>query len=356
MAEYHFAHPQYLYALLVVLPSIGVLWWLSLSFRRSFRQKYGEERLVSRYTRALSPLAEALHLAAWLAFATLTVFALAGPIVPDTPQKALSGSLQVVVVLDVSKSMGAEDYRNVMPAEDGTDGSLVVGPHGSRLEMAKYIIRSRIMGALPGNQIGIVTYTGSGFPQADLSDDFQALRFIMSNWIKIGSAPGGGSDFAEGLQEALETFKRDQDPSQEKVIVLFSDGGFTGDQAKLNAVSQEIVAQNIRLIVIGLGMPAPSPIPLYKNGQLTGYLEKDGQIVTTALQEATLVTTTQAASGEYIHLTSDSGFEVQWVNKLAGSKVEEREAHVFHYPLAAACAILVLLYLRGLLPRRDTLE
>ncbi len=283
-----FAHAAYLYALLIVLPLTAFVWYVGFKQRLKAREQYGEDRLVSRYTAKPQLAREIFELGAWLSFLALITVAAAGPLMSDVPQTARTGSLQVVVVLDVSRSQAAEDYRDILPAADGTQGSHVLGPHGSRLDMAKHIITTKILPAVPGNQVGLVTYKGSGFPKSDLTDDFAALRFVISNWVTIGEAPGGGSDFAEGLKEALETFKRDEDPSKEKVIVLFSDGGFTGNAKDLSKVTQEIVQQHIRLIVIGLGMPQPVPIPVYDKGQLTGYLQKDGTTVTTAIDEAPL--------------------------------------------------------------------
>ncbi|HEY9868164.1 MAG TPA: vWA domain-containing protein [Candidatus Obscuribacterales bacterium] len=354
MGNITFANPSYLYWLLAVLPLAAAFWYASFWFRRKTRQQYGEAGLVDRYTRKPGLVLELLQLGGWLVVLTLLVVATAGPLQPDAPQRARTGSLQVVIVMDVSKSMAAEDYRSVMPGPDGTDGALVVGPHGSRLDMTKYLITTRIMPAIQGNQIGVVTYTGSGFPQADLTDDYTALRFVLTNWVKVGSAPGGGSDFSEGLKEALATFKRDEDPNKEKVIVLFSDGGFTGDQAELAKVTQELAAQRVRLIIVGLGMPAAIPIPVYdENGQLTGYFKKDDKVVTTAIEEANLTRLAAATGGEYIHLTNDKDLQIQWATTLAGTKVEPRVRHVYQYPLGVALALLLVLSARGLFRGKD---
>lgn len=355
MGNFTFANPSYLYSLLAVLPLAAAFWYASFWFRRKGREQYGEAGLVNRYTRKPGLAAELLRLTAWVVTLALLVVAAAGPLQSDAPQRARTGSLQVVIVMDVSKSMAAEDYRGVMPGPDGTDGALVVGPHGSRLDMTKYLIVTKIMPAIQGNQIGVVTYTGSGFPQSDLTDDYVALRFVLENWVKVGSAPGGGSDFAEGLKEAIATFKRDEDPAREKVIVLMSDGGFTGKAEDLAAVTQELAAQRIRLIIVGLGMPTAIPIPVYDaQGQLTGYFKKDDKVVTTTIEEPILIQLAAVTGGEYIHLTNDKDLTIQWASTLAGSKVEPKVRHVYQYPLGVALTLLFALSLRGLIRRKDT--
>jgi len=256
--------------------------------------------------------------------------------------------------MDVSWSMAAEDYRPIMNAPDGTPGSAVSGPWGSRIDMSKYIIVQRMMPALQGNQIGLVTYMGNGFQQPPLTDDYTALRFVLKNWVKDGSAPGGGSDIASGLTEALDTFKADEDPKKDKVIVLFSDGGYTGEPGPLQEAIQKLNEQHVRVIVVGMGGNTPIPIPLYeRNGQPKGYRMKDEQVIMTAVEEAQLQSIASATSGEYIHLADPNDVKVQWASTLAGSKAEPHETHIYQYPLIAALVMLLLLSFRGFARNRD---
>ncbi len=354
MSNIHFAHPQYLYALLVALPLVLVFCYTSYWARLKARQLYGEEKLVGRFTRKINLALEIGSWIGWLVVAAAIVVAAAGPVKPDVPQRAQAGSLQVVTVMDVSWSMGAEDYRPYMTARDGTPGTAVVGPFGSRLDMTKHIITTQIMPAIPGNQIGIVTYMGDGFPQADLTDDYTALRFVFENWIVTGSAPGGGSDMAEGLNQALATFKRDEDPKKQKVIVLFSDGGSSSKPEDLDKVLNQIAQQNIRVIIVGVGLQNPIPIPVYDdNGQRTGYRQVNGQTATTAFEEPVLQHVATATNGTLLHVDETGKVNINWAVAVAGSKTEPRETQLFQYPLALGIGILLLLSLSGLARRKD---
>src|SRR5262249_40495864 len=143
---------------------------------------------------------------------------------------------------------------------------------------------------------------------------------------------------------------------REKVIVLMSDGGFTGKAEDLAAVTQELAARHIRLIIVGLGMPTAIPIPVYdEQGQLTGYFKKDDKVVTTAIEEPAPLPLSAPAGGQYIHLTNDKDLNIQWASTLAGSKVEPKVRHVYQYPLSVALALLFALSLRGLIRRKDTI-
>jgi len=357
---FHFANAEYLWALLVVLPGAAALWYASFWLRQKARKLYGEERLVNRYSRKMTLAKEAAELGAWLVAMLLLVVAAAGPMRPDAPQTAQAGTLNVVLLLDVSKSLHAEDYRPVMPADDGGDGTQVLGPHGSRLDMAKYVITTRIMPAIPGNKIGIVTYAGAGYAQAPLTDDYEALRFVLDNWITVlrPAAPGGGSHMVDGVAMALQTFKNNPDPNKDKVLVLFTDGGFDDKLEDLDKLLPELVNQKVRVIIVGLGGTTPINIPEYAQGadgtwQFAGWAKKDGQVVPTAYDPTTLQHIAAATGGELIHLDKPSDLNVQWAAKLAGGKAEAHESPVFQYPLGAALVLIVMLSLRGLRKRDD---
>lgn len=352
--ELHFLHAEYLLGLLVVLGLIGASLWLNVKARLAARRVYGEGRLVDRYTRKPESWGAILKSTAWLVIAALLVVAAAGPYRPEAPDQVKAGTLQVVIVMDVSRSMAAEDYRDSMP-DDGTKTE-IVGPYGSRLDMTRYMI-GQIMQSVQGNQVGIVTYSGEGFPQADLTTDFTALRFVVKNWIKIGGAPGGGSDYARGLAQALETFKRDADSGKQRVIVLFSDGGFTGDQAELAKVVDEMRAAGVRLVILGLGSTSPVPIPVYERDQLKGYFQKDGQVVTTSINEGPLTQLAAASGGEYHHIAAGQELpRLEWSSTLGGTRVEPRVEHLYQWVLGLALSLLFVLSLSGLSrSRRDVL-
>jgi hypothetical protein len=357
MGELHFLRPLLLLSLIGLVPLVSLVWYLGFQLRVKARKVYGEEKLVNRFSKPLRLASEGLLLGGWLVAVVAIAIAAAGPVVPDAPTNVQAGSLQVVVVSDVSKSMAAEDYRSVMPPKvingQSVPADQVPGPYGSRLDMTKYVIINQIMPAIRGNQLGVVTYCGNGFDRADLGDDFNALTWVINNWMVIDGAPGGGSDYAEGLKEALNLFHQTPDPKKDKVIVLFSDGGFTGDPAALDKVIQQVQAEGIRVIVVGIGGDAALPIPLYSDdGQLTGYKQKDGQTVATARDGTALQGLASKLNATYIPLEPGKPLGIQWASTLTTSKTEKHENHVFQYPLGVGLGLLLVLFLRGAVTAR----
>jgi hypothetical protein len=348
----HFTHAGYLFALVVVLPMVFGLAYAGYRAKLAARQSYGEARIVDRFTRRKTLASHLIGAALWTATAALLVVAAAGPTRPESPDEVRAGTMQVITVMDVSRSSGAEDYRGKMPGSPA--GSTVGdGPSGSRLDMSKYQTL-QIMQAISGNELGVVTYQGEGFAQADLTTDFTALKFVLKNFVKVGSAPGGGSDVGRGLRVAYETFLRDNAPNKTRVIVLISDGGFTGDAGELAKVLDDLHKADIKLIVIGVGSRSPIEIPQYDGTVFKDYVKKDGKVVTTTVEEGPLKAIANFQGCEYYYLAPGmTDLNIRWSTALGGSRSEPRVAQVYPYFLGAALLLLIALSLTGLSRKRD---
>jgi Ca-activated chloride channel family protein len=185
------------------------------------------------------------------------------------------------MVMDVSKSMAAADYGS-----------------RSRLDQTRQMAR-HMLTHLRGNRVGLVTYAGISFRQADLTHDHDALDFILDHWVSIDSVSVGGSNLPAALETGLELF--DPDVEREKLLLLFSDGG-TGPETLADALA-EATRQGIRVVVFGLGNPRPSRIPQYdKHKQFVSYLKNDGKVVTTGLNEGVLRRVAEGTNGTYLRI------------------------------------------------------
>jgi hypothetical protein len=351
----NFSHMEFAW-LALALPALAAALYAGHKLRLQAKQVYGSENVLERFHKAKRSRTEWLHPLGIFVIGCLAVICAMGPIANTTRERVPDGSVQAIVVLDVSKSMAAEDYRECMPKDAGPKPDLNE-PWGSRLDMAKYQIL-QIMKAVQGNQLGIVNYAEKGFPQADLTTDFVALRFVLKYWVVQGNAPGYGSHYDNGLKEALATFKRDEDPKKEKVIILMSDGGFDGDPEELAKVVEEINKQGIKVVIVGVGMPGQNAIPVYDNGKLTGYLTVDGQTVTTSYEEDHLRQLAAATHGTYQHIEASVNgtsqkIAIDWGQQIGGSRIELRGTPLFPYFGGAAFAIAVLLSVSAFKRKKD---
>lgn len=276
-----FAHPAVLW-LLLLLP---ILLWLLCSGekrRLAFLRDFGEPALWRRLPSRV-PWAHNAWLVKGLAllpFACI-LLALGDPRYPLGPSHMRAGALDTVMVLDVSKSMAAEDY--------GAQ---------SRLAKAQDISR-HMLAQLRGNRVGLVTFAGASFRQADLTDDIDALDFILHRWVRIESVSVAGSNLPQAIETGLSLFKTDT--ARQKLMIIFSDGG--SETATLSAALAKAAQQGVRIVTLGLGQREPARIPVYDlNHQFTGYLKVGGEVVTSRLNEANLQRAARATGGVYVHI------------------------------------------------------
>ena len=276
-----FAYPTVLW-LLLLLP--GLLWLLFYGGKRrqTFLHDFGDPALLRRLPSRL-PWAHNEWVVRSLVLLPLVciVLALGDPRYPLGPSYIRAGVLDTVIVLDVSKSMAVEDY--------GTRSRLAQG-----LDMARHMLTQ-----LRGNRVGLITFAGASFRQADLTDDIDALDFILQRWVAIESVRVAGSNLPHAIETGLSLFETDS--KRQKLMLVLSDGG--DEAAALPAVLAKATLQGVRIAALGLGQPEPSRIPVYNaQNQFTGYLKVDGQIVTSGLNEANLQRAAKATGGGYVHI------------------------------------------------------
>jgi Ca-activated chloride channel family protein len=236
--------------------------------------------------------------------------------------------LDTVIILDVSKSMAAEDYHQQ-----------------SRLAKARSLVRG-LFPALPGNRVGMVTFAGNSFRQAELTADLSALDYILQHWIDINTAGLGGSNLVQALETGLALFP--DAPQRQQVIFLFSDGGEGNEE--FHTVLDKAVQRGIRINTVGLGGLQPARIPQYDaQHRFQGFLRIDGQVVTTSLLEAPLQHIASAAHGTYQRIAPGTS-ESHILTQAAGvANTMAREEYRLFQPFLLAG--LLACGLQGLLAR-----
>lgn len=346
----NFAHPEYLW----MLSGIPLMALILIGSYRLRKQASHEFRPAKFRKAGASITAEFIYGGGVLAACALMIAAACGPYVNDKPVTVPEGAVQAVFVVDVSRSMAAEDYRKNMPA-DAVQVPDLNEPWGNRLLMAKYQM-GRIMHAIKGNEVGLVTYTAQGFAQALPTKDLSAIRFVLDQWVDIGTAPGDGSDYANGINMALEMLKQNAQPDKQQVIVLLTDGGFTGNRTEIKKAVERLKSDNVQLVIVGIGMPGENVIPQYKDGALAGPMMVEGKVMTTSYEEDDIRELKQMANAPYVHIELDAQSQVvnvDWVSTISGSRIVFERRMLDRYLAGGAYAIIVLLVLSGIFVRRS---
>ncbi len=316
-----FLNKQAFWILLGLPIVVGAIWW-GLRRRRAILREFGGMDLLIQFSR-FSPERKTIYavLPTALCFGLL-VFSVARPMLHGNSGEPWKDPLDIVAVLDVSKSMQAEDC----------------GTRNSRFEMAKTTLL-QYLPDLAGCRLGLVTFAGQSFPQAELTHDLEALEFVLKNWVTVDSAPSQGSNIGMALSEAIGLFEQNK---RKKVILFFSDGGHIHSQ-NLDGILTEIGAKGITVVSIGIGSKEGAKIPVYEEGKFKEWFKMDGEEVKTRLNEDLLRRISRGKGGKYIHLTSAKKLKgVLRDPAVMGMRSPSRGREIFQIPLGIAIGILFL--------------
>lgn len=320
-----FGEPIFLAGLILVPLALAFLLWAERQRRRAIA-RVGEPNLIARLSESVNWRGRRLKYALWLGALALLVIALARPQWGETKQLTSQKGVQVMVALDVSKSMLAQDIKP------------------DRLTRAKMEI-TELMNKLHGDEVGLVVFSGASFIQFPLTSDYgTAQSFLDDAKPEIVSRPG--TAIGDAIQTALRGF--DEHRTSQKVIVVATDG--EDNTSGVTAAEQAAAKAGAIIYTIGFGSTKGVPIPEFNDqGQQTGFKkDKDGNTVLSALDEKSLREMAAATGGKYYPATAD-GSELTALtaemDRLQKGDVDQRESsqrnEQFQWFLAPALLLLV---------------
>ena len=210
---------------------------------------------------------------AWFFFA----IGLARPQIGAKLKESSRKGAEIMIALDVSNSMLAQDY------------------YPNRLERAKLAI-SRLVDKLQGDRIGLIVFAGQSFVQLPITTDYVSAKIFL-NTIGTESVPVQGTALGEAINTAIKSFSSEAQMQQDnKAIILITDGENHEDDAV--AAARMAAEVGIKVFCIGVGSPEGKPIPFGPNGDLMK--DKEGNIVVTKLNEKILEEVAIAGGGAYV--------------------------------------------------------
>ncbi len=261
---------------LTAIPFMVLLFIFILQWKKRTAARIGDPRLVSQLIKNYSPRLFALKfLLLVLAFVAIVTGA-ANFQQPGSVQNTNRKGVDVMLVLDVSKSMLAQDIKP------------------SRLERSKQLL-TKLMDKLQNDRIGMVLFAGRAYLQMPLTTDHSAARMYVQD-ASPDAVPTQGTVIAEALRMANTSFNSKE--RKYKSIVLISDGEDHDPDAL--KVAKELAGQGVMINTVGIGSPDGSPIV----DPVTHELKKDenGQTVISKLNEAELQQLSDATNGIYLRL------------------------------------------------------
>lgn len=271
-----FAQPEYLYAL-AVAPALLVFYIMAFRWKTRALARFGNPELLARLSLAVSPVRQKIKVSLLLCGLICCILALARPQMGTRVETVKQEGFEIMVALDVSNSMMAED---VQP---------------NRLERAKHGIRT-LMSKLQGDRIGLVVFAGAAFLQCPMTSDYSAVELFLSG-VDNETVGVQGTEISQALQVALRGFG--DKPRDQKVVVLLTDGEDHDDDPVSTA--RELAKQGIRVYAIGIGTPFGELIPVRdEQGNVVGHRKNsEGSVVMSRLDEVTLQQIAAETNGAY---------------------------------------------------------
>ncbi len=320
---FRFGDSTWLWALFLVPALIG-LSWMAARNRKSALDRFGDSDLVRKLTDSVSPPARRAKTALQIVASGLLLFALARPQFGTRVETVRSIGQDIVVAIDLSRSMLAED----------------VSPN--RLERARLAI-FRLMEQLDGDRIGLVAFAADAFVQSPLTTDYSAAGMFLTA-MHPDMMPVQGTDLGAALRVSLDAL--DQGARESKVLVIVTDGEDHEDN--FEDERQRLRAMGVQLHVVAIGSTAGVPIPVYdEEGIRTGFLrDEDGAVVTTRLDEDA-IRRLVGSSGSFVRAGSGGTEFEELIDRIAsgeGEAIEERQITQFEeqYQIFLGLALLLL--------------
>ncbi len=332
-----YRNPEFLYLLLIV-PVLILFYFFSFRWKKKMLHKFGEDGLVSKLS-SMTSRGRSVTKAVLLVLAfVFIILALGRPLWGTRMEVVKRKGIDIVIALDVSNSMLAEDIKP------------------NRIKRAKYEI-GRLIDRLKGDRIGLVAFAGAAFTQCPITTDYGAVKMYLD--ILDPSAIGAqGTAIGEAIVKSRRCFNKNE--NKYKVIILITDG--EDNEGKPLDEAKKASEEGVVIFTLGIGAKGGVPIPMEKaGGNIVYKKDESGNTVLTTLNEDILEEVASSANGHYFHSTG-SGLELDRIYDEI-NKIEKKELKAqifgryneqFVWPLFMAFILLLIEYFLSSRKKKST--
>ncbi|MFV0505834.1 MAG: VWA domain-containing protein [Bacteroidales bacterium] len=306
MDSFRFANPEFLY-LLLLIPIFLLVFVLGQaraqrSLNKFVRSRFLQRQLVPEKSR-IRPILKFLM----INFALMMfIIAMARPQFGAKLKTEMHKGSDIMIALDVSKSMLAEDVKP------------------NRLSRAKFSIEG-LINKLHDDNLGIVVFAGNAYTQLPITSDKESSKLFLST-ISTDLLSRQGTNIASAIDLCMNSFNPVSEAG--KAIVIITDGE-DHEQGAIEA-AKLAADEGIRVYTIGIGLPEGGVIPHIKNGVRQGYVkDNDGTVVVSKLNAKALEEIAVAGNGKYIQTNESRVGLSQVLDELR--KLEKGESEIVEY-------------------------
>ena len=271
---FRFAHIEYLWLLLLI--PVFVAGYIAIVQRKRRQLKeFGDEELVNDLMPNVSRIRPAIKFGLVMLALVLLIIAAARPQYGQKEKTIHRQGIEVMVALDISNSMLAED----------------VAPN--RLDRAKQIL-SKLIDNMVDDKVGLIVFAGQAYIQLPITCDYVSAKMFLST-INPNMIKTQGTAIGDAILTSVRAFG-EADKEVSRAIILITDGENHEDDAL--AAAKAAIEQGIKVFVVGIGKPDGSPIPI--PGTNNFRKDRNGNVVVSKLNEDMCREIAQAGQGIYV--------------------------------------------------------
>lgn len=283
-----------------LIPIFVILYLLTAGWRKKAMKRYGDYVLVQKLIPGVSKAKRNWKIILFCLGFTFLVIGLVNPQIGTKLEEVKRKGADIMLCLDVSNSMKAEDIQP------------------NRLEKSKQAI-SKLLDKLDGDRIGIIVFGGEAYVQLPITTDYAAAKLFLES-INTDMIPTQGTAIGKAVDLAVESFGKDE--GKNKAIIIITDGENHEDDAV--RATEAAAEKNITVHTIGMGSENGAPIPVYRGDVQEGFRkDQAGNTVVTKLNEPMLQEIAAAGNGVYVRATSSDPGLNSVLNQL--DKLEKKQ-------------------------------
>jgi Ca-activated chloride channel family protein len=331
---FNFEHKEYL-LLLFILPVILGLFMLYQVRRKKDIRKIGNPALIATLMPDYSKFRNTVKFLIQFLSVALIILAIAGPRFGSKLSQVKHQGIDIIIALDVSNSMMAEDIKP------------------NRLVRAKQEL-SRLLDKLENDRIGLVVFAGEAYTQIPITNDYLSAKMFISS-ISPEMVSRQGTAIGEAINLAIRSFSPRSESG--KAILIISDG--ENHEGGVMEACKEATQKGIRIYTIGMGQLQGVRIPMQGNSYDRDFQrDRDGNFVVTRLNEQMLKEIADAGNGKYYRANSpDMGLNSMLadLNKLnkTGSEYSAYSEYEEQFPGVIWIALALLLLEIAILEKKN---
>jgi Ca-activated chloride channel family protein len=280
MPGLRFERPELLW-LMAVGPLMFLIFIFMVWVKNRRFDKFAEADLLGFLVAEVSSVNLVAKYLLWRIAAACLVVALINPQLGSKMTETKVEGIEVMIAVDVSNSMLAEDLKP------------------NRMTLARRAIE-RFVDKLRGDRVGIVVFAGEAYVQLPITNDYSAAKLFL-NAVAPDIVPTQGTAIGAAIKKSVESF--DFSSAGQKAIIIISDGENHEDDAVGNA--RDAASKGVKVYTIGIGTTKGAPIPQLKNGQKVGFRkDRDGSTVISRINEDMLREVASAGGGTYVRASA----------------------------------------------------